>query len=162
MLNLDGERITALTGAQAGGEGSDWRDMAPDEHEGHERWCSIRDADPCDCGPWEPGRPFKVGDRVRVRLRGECEWTCRCYFCKRPLAHARGEDGLIGTVLEPDTAEPKVWDAAPGHVYEVGFDTNVLPEQHCCKENQEVVEEWGGYDCGIYAAAELELLEPRS
>ena len=65
------ERITALVNAQAGGEGSDWRDMAPDDHEGHERWCSVRDSDPCDCGPWEPVT-FKVGDRVRVRLSGEC------------------------------------------------------------------------------------------
>lgn len=48
MLNLDGERITALVNADASGEGSDWRDMAPDEHEGHERWCSVRDGDECD------------------------------------------------------------------------------------------------------------------
>ena len=100
--------------------------------------------------PWEPWTP-KVGDRVSVRLNGECKHkfaarSARSHQIFRGVPHAREHDGLTGTVIE----RPSHWPAVPmtSHRYYVRFD--VPP----------VTSYWGGVTTmAPFAAIELEPLE---
>ena len=102
---------------------------------------------------WEPVT-FKVGNRVRVRLSGECQLEHQ----QDGPAHRRGhidrghapeEDGAIGTVLAYRDSPSTDWVAAQGHCIRVEFDDLVVIKGH-------------PYSGSYYAAAELELLEAAS
>lgn len=91
--------------------------------------------------PWHP----KIGDRVRVRLNGECQLQFPATAPGR-LADHESFDGYTGTVVQPP------WNLDPvaiaflgsqGHSYAVKFDPG-----------QSTV--WAG---DFFAACELELLE---
>lgn len=106
---------------------------------------------------WEPVT-FKVGDRVRVRLSGECTEApalgCTAQRLGQPL-HEDDENHLTGTIIDDDTViaqrlgrDSQVRIAinyyrSIGHTYNVLFD-EAAPT---------------GITVGAYAAAELELIE---
>lgn len=95
--------------------------------------------------PWEPWQP-KVGDRVRVRLNGECH---RRYHVMSLLGthsdvrygHVPEEDGRIGTVaIGPGRP------SEPSHRFAVVYDVPMF------SDGLPIVG-------GAYAAIELELIE---
>jgi hypothetical protein len=88
--------------------------------------------------PWSP----KVGDRVRVRLSGECRWD-RDGAAEDDPSHDAILDGQLGTVVEIDRP---AWHR--GHDYFVALD--VCP----CGEPREE----GEPCCEWFAAVELEPL----
>lgn len=98
--------------------------------------------------PWVPAsaRPFRVGDRVRIRLSGECRrhpLPESLYGRLDIVGHHPNEDGLTGTVamfLEP---------IADGHMVYVGTDDTF--DIGSGKETRRWIS---------YAASELELLTP--
>lgn len=75
--------------------------------------------------PWQP----KVGDRVRVRLSGECQAVCIYYRRAGAPLHKNIPDGRIGTVVEGhpmiDANDARL-HARDGHTYPVEFDDAVL------------------------------------
>lgn len=87
-----------------------------------------------DLRPYWPGT-FKVGDRVRVRLSGECPFMRG----EGEIVHAPEEDGVTGTV------DRVTCPFTPGHPIDVIFDTSY-------RLNGQT---WVG---GCFAAAELEPL----
>ena len=95
--------------------------------------------------PWEPWT-FKVGDRVRVRLSGECRWA---RFSKAlGDGHLPVEDGLEGEIVD----WPEGWPRGGGHDLAVWFDSPPLlvdPDTGVP----------GYLTRASYAAIELELLE---
>lgn len=95
-------------------------------------------------GVVEPWRP-KLGDRVRIRLNGEC-----------PADHILDRDDEVGIVmsmvtqgeLDLDGAPPTVMDH--GHFYGVDFDHPV----------SDIAKAMGmTWDYGAFAASELEFIE---
>jgi hypothetical protein len=66
--------------------------------------------------PWQPG----IGDRVRVRLSGECRWDRdgAATATDNP-GHDRVLDGQLGTAVEYD---PNIWHS--DHDYFVALDTS--------------------------------------
>ncbi len=65
---------------------------------------------------WEPWQPA-VGDRVRVRLSGECRWDRDGIAQDDPGHDEEMLDGLLGTVTKH---VPNVWK--DGHHYRVEFE----------------------------------------
>lgn len=93
---------------------------------------------------WEP-YSFKVGDRVRVRLSGECYWEENSRWPGSPFEpkHPDGEHGAAGVVLQ-------IWSRElipSGHIYAVDFDHGVL------------VDDDRFHHGGLFAAIELEPAE---
>lgn len=64
-------------------------------------------------GAWMP----RIGERVRVRLSGECRHQWGEGYCD-PDGHFDFEDGLTGTVISPDGRPHHA-----GHPIWVGWDT---------------------------------------
>lgn len=97
----------------------------------------------------ETARPFVVGDRVRVRLSGECTTNGRQYNSRTGeigisyQRHIPEEDGKTGTVIE----RPSYMAPAQRHYVSVEFDA---------------VFSAGGFKrivAATYAPAELELIQ---
>ena len=63
---------------------------------------------------WQPWTP-QPGQRVRVRLSGECR------LHDGPLAWVRSADGMVGTVIERREGGP-FCKQFPGHVWAVLYD----------------------------------------
>ena len=96
--------------------------------------------------PWQPWTP-KVGDRVRIRLSGECQAEVQAgspmHRAGMLSGHVPDEHGMTGTVDMVNSRE-YVRDQ---HPYLVQFDRPLFLGNDC--------------SCGdLYAAAELEPLEP--
>lgn len=94
---------------------------------------------------WEPWKP-KVGDRVEVRVSGECGWRGDPGSAaeQRGEGHPAWMDGKTGEVVEID---PTPGAAAVGHRYLIDWD---VPH----------VEGWRTFVGSAYAAAELLPLAP--
>jgi hypothetical protein len=112
-----------------------------------------RDTRPDDLRPYEPpGAPrFAIGDRVRVRLSGECRALFRryshlgeTYHSETPArTHFEQEDGQTGAVIERPAARKR---SNQGHDVLVEFDVPLdVPGSLMVAHG--------------YAAAELEPLE---
>lgn len=107
---------------------------------------------------WEPVT-FQVGDRVRVRLSGECLATAhpRSEAALRGVTdiHFANENGRIGTITDPPThrrIDPVMEHyVSQGHRYLVTYDVEF---RHPAM--------WGARPDGMFAAAELELIEAAS
>ena len=105
-----------------------------------------------DLRPWVPegARQFQVGDRVRVRLSGECnvrsrgisEWTNE-YFGPVILGHPKVFNGLFGVVVADYSPDKPI----PGHPVAVEFDHEVVLGLGLCVGSR-------------FAPNELELLAP--
>lgn len=85
---------------------------------------------------------FSVGDRVRVRLSGECN---QHIMADDPKVVSR-MDGQTGIVSRTDS------NARPGHRYEVWID-DPFPAVHV------ILQCPGFVRCGLFAAAELISLD---
>ena len=97
---------------------------------------------------WEPGRPFQVGDRVRIRLSGECTAPIFCRLCNTEAGHLAGIDNALARIDQYDH------DADYGHHYIVRFLRHVPIVCPGC----------GGASAtrAQFAAAELELIKAAS
>lgn len=72
--------------------------------------------------PWHP----QIGQQVRVRLSGECQFTYPLeYTDARLVYHWPQLDGAIGTVIEPQRHEHECHES---HRYAVEFRSRVLIE----------------------------------
>jgi hypothetical protein len=97
---------------------------------------------------WQPWQ-WKVGDRVRVRLSGECQLEYHDLSPAKRIAgicngHLSAEDGLTGTVVEyGNSPDIHAFAVKQGHPYSVQWDRNIRTGRF----------HWGGSN---YAAAELE------
>lgn len=91
--------------------------------------------------PWTP----KIGDRVRVRLSGECQYSVRLGTSGPAIqGHSAGEDGVTGTVIEwPLAAWMRV---GQGHDFAVEYDGPIESEGLTMRGAE-------------YAACELEPLD---
>jgi hypothetical protein len=98
---------------------------------------------------WEPVT-FKVGDRVRVRLSGECQSephiNSGAHHWGNPL-HVDSEHRAIGTIELMDKGSAEYYDSI-GHPFTVRFDE---PVRITWRPGQLRPR-------GVFAAAELELL----
>ncbi len=111
--------------------------------------------EPQDQGFWEP-QQFKIGDRVRVRLNGECRFetlgmNSLGVMSKPGLLHRAWEDGKTGTVIPCRYIASRGFcehaSDGRGHKIVVQYDTaEIHPDIST--------------DTGHYAAVELELLDP--
>ena len=100
--------------------------------------------------PWEPWAP-RIGDRVRVRLNGECREVFKSRNKRtgdviHDLPHAQEHNGLTGTVIERPSHLPARKNGA--HCFFVLLDDPPTSSP------------WGGTTTmAPFAAIELELLE---
>ena len=78
--------------------------------------------------PWEP-RTFKVGDRVRIRLSGECRGRFRRIATGEKIQHRRCSDGCVGRVVDVQRhhdhpykirIDPPIYDPDRGTYYNGG------------------------------------------
>lgn len=99
--------------------------------------------------PWKP----RVGQRVRIRLSGECRAElpveCTARFAGGNLAHHPGQDGVVGTVSRPSYRIPREnldYARRIDHPYCVNYDA---PLEYLGRM-------WGG---GNFASCELEPLD---
>ncbi len=104
-----------------------------------------------DPGVWQPEgmRPFQVGDRVQVRLSGECqvEGAPTSHDADHGFrGHRPAEHGMTGTVTRQK--KDNQYLHTQGHLYQIDYDTSLK----CA-----LCDAVGGL--GSYAAAELVLLE---
>lgn len=84
--------------------------------------------DQADVDPrfWEPGPPLRVGDRVRVRLSGECPgWSACAHECHtHPHLAPNGSVGTVADAVHGDDRNERTF--RDGHYYLLRADD----EQH--------------------------------
>ena len=102
--------------------------------------------------PWVPSNlpTFRVGDRVRVRLSGECRVSAgeNTFQGKHGIyGHFPEMDGQIGRIVEIHAGD----DCISGHPYEVNIDKPLTLS----------VDRKRRYYSDDFAAIELDLLEDR-
>ena len=118
---------------------------------------------------WEPGRPFQVGDRVRIRLSGECTAktaqgsVIQGYYSSDGL-HLPDDDGLDGTIVDlmAQAAEhlEEGYDIADVENLQKHFESIGHPYS---VEVHRTTQDGVRYPMILpFAAAELELLEAAS